>query len=357
MKKIDYIACIDSAGAPGVINKIKQTVSALNRIGHQAEAIFLDIRERKGYFKAYRKIFKSEADIVVIRSTLALPFFFTALLFKRLQGKKVLIDVPTPNITFDNELRISKAGLFWKITRRLLLRAAFPWALYPATKVFQYAKDSAYFSFGLQRKTMLIANGIDVSAIPVRTFAENPSTTDFVIIGVGSLATWHGFDRVIRGMATYYKKCPNGINVRFFVVGNGDIRGVWQKKAEDLGISRHVVFTGLQTGAALDELFEQASVAVASLGLFRKGISMASDLKSREYSARGMPFIASGHDIDFDPAPEFLYKVDNSDDEVSIEKLLKWHAELQKKNITPDVIRNYAANHLDFSVKAKDFLD
>lgn len=93
-------------------------------------------------------------------------------------------------------------------------------------------------------------------------------------------------------------------------------------------------------------------MAVSSLALFRKNLKRASDLKSREYTARGIPFIAVKGDLDFDPTPNFVYQVDNNNSEVDITDLLNWYKDLK---FTPLDIRKYCIDVLDFNNKIYDY--
>lgn len=206
----------------------------------------------------------------------------------------------------------------------------------------------------MQRKTRLVGNGINVDLVPLKKTAAWPAK-EFVLIGVGSLSDWHGFDRVIRGISNFKRTSSSGLNVRFLVVGDGAARKEWEKLARELNVTDSVIFLGPQTGAGLDICFDQAHVAVASLGLYRKGLSMASDLKSREYAARGMPFLAGGDDIDFQPAPPFVLKVANRNEDVSIQGILAWYERIEHLQDAM-TIRDYAQKHLDFKVKIKDYL-
>ena len=46
----------------------------------------------------------------------------------------------------------------------------------------------------------------------------NDTSKELNLIGVAEIHRWHGFDRLIRGLADYYSKPKNYI-VRFHVVG------------------------------------------------------------------------------------------------------------------------------------------
>lgn len=353
---ISYFAMVDSAHSLGVKQKISNIVESFAAINWEAEKQIFEMSGQKVYINFARALFRCRADVLIIRNSLAMPMFFWVILLKRLQGSSVIIDIPTPLTTLIQEILSSKLSWTFKLSRVVIVYLSFPWSLYPASRVLQYADESRFFRLGLRKKSKLVANGINVRKIRERESSFLP-VNEFVLIAVGTLADWHGFDRVVRGIATYRKLHPASAPVRLFVVGEGSARGSWESLAAELGVTDWVKFYGSKTGVELDDLFDQAHVALASLGLYRKGLKMASDLKSREYSARGIPFVAAGEDIDFLPIPSFVHRVENTNTEVSIQKILNWYEELEATQISPEHIRGYAFKHLDFGVKIMNFIE
>lgn len=357
--RIVYLARIDRGILPGIYNKVKQTTEAFNEMGFDArlvtgEGVGSVINVWKPMWAIFFEIVRCRADILIVRIDIFMPLWALGLLWRRIGGCKIIAEVPTPVGNWVNEIKINEGSTkIRRIVKQLLVYLSFPWALYPAHKIIQYAPESRYFSYGLRKKTLLVANGIDVKNFPKRVNLPQPPEEKFVMIGVASFARWHGFDRVIRGIAEFLRKYPEGkVAPLFIIVGDGPIRSAWEKLCVDLQITSYVHFTGFKTGSDLDALFEKAHIAISSLGLYDVQLQMASTLKSREYTARGIPFVKTGGDIDFDPLPAFVYEVENNSSAVDVEKLIYWYEGLRYDQSISGLIRTYAKENLSFSVKA-----
>ena len=92
-------------------------------------------------------------------------------------------------------------------------------------------------------------------------------------------------------MGEYYKNGGTREAV-FHLVGDGSELPLYKKLVEEYGLERRVRFYGFLSGEPLSQVYNRADIAVSCLGMYRKGMDRESSLKSREYSARGLPIIA-----------------------------------------------------------------
>jgi glycosyltransferase involved in cell wall biosynthesis len=362
MAKIYYFARINPVGAPGIYKKLIQTVAALEKSGHQSELIVANgegglMKALPSVMSLLTKLVKVKADVVIIRNDILMPLLSVGMIIQRIRGTRVVVDVPTPITNWINEINLSKhKSLLWRLRRTLLIRSSFPWSLWPASKVIQYAKESMFFSFGIRNKSLLSGNGIDIEGIPLRKFSYNVDHRKLVLIGVAALADWHGYDRVIRGIAEFMSANKTGTNVYFYIVGDGPVKADLEKLSYKLGIESNIKFFGFLDGKKLDEIYDISDMAVASLGLYRVGLKEASSLKSREYIARGLPIINSGRDVDFDPPPYFVFQVKNNSSNINIQDLILWHKSLNCDLDFGSHLRNYAKDRLSFHSKIKSLI-
>lgn len=199
-----------------------------------------------------------------------------------------------------------------------------------------------------------ISNGIDLEMIPARNRKPDPNAVH--ILALASMSYWHGYDRLIRSLAEY--KGPH--NVKIHMVGGNDGGSIpeWKALTEELGLQDQVVFHGSKSGPELDEMFDLCDVGVNSLGMYRKNFSVTSELKSREYAARGLPFICSVDDPALEHTDEPLWlRVPNDDSIPDMEKILDFALAMRQDEACVEKLRSYAGTHLTWEAQYRQVFD
>ncbi len=195
--------------------------------------------------------------------------------------------------------------------------------------------------------TIKLQNGFDFSAMTINH--SEPSKDTLHLLEVSTTAFWHGYDRVIAGLQQYYQNGGN-VNVVFHMVGQ-PLENLLEM-TEQYGLSEHVIFHGSQSGEALDAIYETCLVGIDVLGGHRKNYPVSSSLKSREYSAKGLPVVTSSP-IDFmeeDYPHQLLVPYDDSP--LDIQSVIDFAENIFSKSSVQDVrakIRAYAAAKCDMS--------
>ena len=197
------------------------------------------------------------------------------------------------------------------------------------------------------QRTICISNGIDLDSIPL----HNPvRQKDIHLIAVAEIHYWHGFDRLVAGLGEYYKNNPNGRKVYFHVVGWEDDRGTTsngyltvKEMAKKYNIEQYVINHGKLFGEQLDEVFNQCVFAIGSLGRHRSGITNIKTLKNREYAARGISFIYSEMDSDFENMP-YIIKAPADESPINVQEIICY---IDNHDINPAEIRK-TVEHLSW---------
>ncbi|MBO4726822.1 MAG: glycosyltransferase [Spirochaetaceae bacterium] len=184
---------------------------------------------------------------------------------------------------------------------------------------------------------------------------ENLQATDEIhMVGVALVASWHGYDRIIRGLKEYYNG-NNKMKVYFHIVGEGPEIKNLKKMVLDYNISSYVIFEGKQFGEKLDYLYNKAHIAIGSLAPYRKGIYSGNSLKTREYCSKGIPFVMAKGEPLFDNY-EYTYVVPNDDSIINIQEICKYVYKIDYSNVSLKM-REYAKEHLDWKTFVESILE
>jgi glycosyltransferase involved in cell wall biosynthesis len=257
---------------------------------------------------------------------------FNIRLFKRLQADDIKSVMEVPTYPYDGEfatlpLKYRIEHIFDKMFRCKL-------ASY-MDAIVTFTDEQEIFG----QRTICISNGVDFDSIPLHK--PIAVTNEIHLIGVAEVHPWHGFDRLIKGLGEYYRQQPvansNKPDVFFHVVGgvSESMMRDFQAIIHQFGIEQYVVFHGKLFGDELTAVFNQCQFAIGSLARHRSGITRIKTLKNREYAARGIPFIYSEEDSDFDQQP-YVLKAPADDSPVEICQILDF---LNRSSMSPDDIR------------------
>ena len=118
------------------------------------------------------------------------------------------------------------------------------------------------------------------------------------------------------------------------------------------GIEDKIIFHGQLFGEALDKVFNQCCFAIGSLGRHRSGITVIKTLKNREYATRGVPFIYSEQDSDFDDKP-YVLKAKPDETPIDVLQILNF---VDHFKMSPAEIR-HSVEHLSWKIQMRTVVD
>lgn len=203
-----------------------------------------------------------------------------------------------------------------------------------------------------------LINGVDVGSFSPRKTRESDGIIK--ICCVAKFSPWHGYERIIRGMSDYYKT-NHKIEVKLIMVGTGVETNNYKQLVESLKLEKYVDFRGQLTGLALDSIYDECDIGCCSLGRYKSGIEMTSELKSREFMAKGMPMIC-GCKIDVLEGKEYPYAIffPNDGSDIDIEMVVdRYNNMIGEKNIIEvvDDIRRFAQEYIDINSTFQPIVD
>lgn len=202
--------------------------------------------------------------------------------------------------------------------------------------------------------TLKTDNGVATETLPV---LPCPEMTDTIrLIGVANLSFWHGYDRVISGLAAYNQP-KNGPRIVFDIAGSGAERSRLEGQVRTAGLDGVVTFLGPLHGEALQDRMEQAHIGISSVGMHRLDVD-TSNIKSREFCARGLPFVIGYPDRDFGQNLAFVHHISAEDTPLDIAGLIAWYSALRQEHPGfSALMRQHAETHLTWHAKMAPVVD
>ena len=258
--------------------------------------------------------------------------------FKKLKQSGIHSVIEIPTYPYDHELSM----LPFEHKVRLLIDMLYRKQLAKQTNaIVTFSEEKIIYG----QRTINISNGVDLDAIPLHKDIDH--SKELHIIAVAEVHPWHGYDRFIEGLGLYYQvDRHNKYPIYFHIVGD-----VWDSEMygtkyapgfapliKQYDIEDYVFFHGKLFGEELNKVFDICSFAVGSLARHRSGITKIKTLKNREYACRGIPFIYSEEDSDFELQP-YIIKASPDESPINIEEIvtfLKNHL-FQSKEIRKSV--------------------
>lgn len=333
----------------GVLNKVINTIKALQDKNVNANYKIIDSLGLDGIFKMISEIWNLKVDILVLRSTgYSMFMLIPVLFFFKCKGKKIVLDIPTPNQTCLLETKGNTSNPLLIVIKYIGFYFSFPIVNFIVDRILQYAPESWWFSLGAKNKMKLTTNCIRVKDI---SYKENTFSDKNVIslIAVANIANWHGYDRILKGLASYKPKFSRDFVIE--IVGDGVEKNKLEKLVSTLSLNEKVTFHGFQKGKELEKLYDDADIGIGSLAIHRKGLEYASELKLREYGAIGLPMILAAQDPVFNEKLMFVHKVPLSEKCIDFYKLNKWVDDLILNKASSKEIRDYTQASADFAFK------
>ncbi len=373
---LKYLIITDDNPQSGVLKKARYQVDALNDLGMKSELVIITQEVRKQeesgpvryvYFeKLAEKSLMSRLwrakKIRTIISDIITTMDKSDILYYRAFGSLMLSYIP---ITFFRPFRRCRIisehnsiefrellleGSYGAVIRNLVLGnfiiGQSDGIVGVTEEITSYWKRRLFYR-AIPHVT--IPNGFFVTSVPVRKL---PSYTpqELHVLFVGNVSRWHGLDRFIQGVAAYH----GPVHVNLHIVGDGDELENMKTLTHTLAVTRSVHFHGFLGGPDLDKVFDRYHIAMGSLGIHRNGLKQASALKVREYCSRGIPFMISNDDPDFPATFPYSLPLPPDDTPISMDTVIGFYHAVYAHQSHPGEMREFAEEHLDWSVKMKN---
>ncbi len=199
--------------------------------------------------------------------------------------------------------------------------------------------------------TQTIPNGVDVDCIKKTGSAAFDETGLHLAFVASTLQPWHGLDRITRGLALYEGEMP----IHLHLVG-----AIPEDAVRNTNPLVKTRFHGILDRSAMDRVLLKMHLGISSLAIFRNRMKEACVLKSREYMARGLPFVYAYDDPGIPEDFPCCLKIEATESPVLLARLIDFARQMETRKKTGDVpglMRETARKHMDWKPKMQAMHD
>lgn len=341
MNKVYYIDVTqaDKMGT-GIAYKIYKQINIMEENGFDVNEICL--KRKMGVIDRYtsklpfinKRINLKDINIIEDNSIIYIRYFLTDIwLYRKLRSLKqnnenLIILVEFPTYPYDSEYKKFHPYILKDKIWRNRLKSIVDYAI-------TFSDDKSIYGI----PSINISNGVDIKKIKCRSYKAH---TGINLVAVAKFAPWHGFDRVIEGLAKYYSENKYPTEIAIYIVGYGDdkIKNEYRELINKYGLEGHIFLTGEKSGSELDDIYDQCDIAIDSLGRHRSQVTYNSSLKGKEYMAKGFPII-SGVKTELDNYNDYKYymRVPADDSPVDFFRVVEFFDMIYSNNQVDNVIR------------------
>lgn len=186
------------------------------------------------------------------------------------------------------------------------------------------------------RPTLQMDNCINIQQYPLKSRSGFNSKCNMIF--VAHEIPCHGIDILLLSMYKYFKN--NGDKCRFHLNLVGNMLPSTKEYIKKYKLEEFVTLHGVKVGKELDELFEHNDIGIGVLAPHRVNSKLGTGLKTKEYMARGIPFIISGNCIKYENDSRFCLMLPYGSEHIDLDLVYKFYDENVVKHDYREMMRN-----------------
>lgn len=327
-----FVANIEFKNNQGISKKISAQAAAMSTIDKMCILIckqkgktvvltytnghYIKSENFKQDFLTYAKdaISKGDSKKIYVRHMVPSSKLILLLKLAHKKGKTIFYEIPTYPY-YGEQIKNAKNKI--RTGTRLFIDSVFWPIIYKYITKLLVVKSRS--NIRMYKKMQAVTNGVDIKSIVTKRIDANIGNT-IRLIGVGSIYKYHGYDRLIEGLANY-SKTDSDIRVEFHIVGKSIEIDNLKKLAYNYGLDC-VFFHGLKTTNELNAMFDDYQIGVGCLSLFRRNADIDTTIKVIEYYSRGITVLSSGKVPLIEGREQCVIKVPNDNSAINVKSIL-----------------------------------
>lgn len=193
--------------------------------------------------------------------------------------------------------------------------------------------------------------GVDVQNIVPHEYSGDKNELN--LISVANENSYHAYDRVINSLYEYIKR--NGqVSTKVHLVGT--ISDESKRLIEKYELSDYVILYGKKSGKELDCIYDSCNVGLGPFGQHRVGGKKDTGLKTKEYFAKGLPYIYSGEEPTVPDGYPYIMKFPSDESPIDFDTVWAFYQSFVDDDNVIDKMRQFAMDNYSWNTIMRDVL-
>jgi glycosyltransferase involved in cell wall biosynthesis len=201
-------------------------------------------------------------------------------------------------------------------------------------------------------KALSFENGVVVNNFRPHSYIGSKNEIHF--ISVGNEMDYHGYDRIVKSIHEYYKNNGNLI-IKLHLVGV--VKKQTKELVDKLKLQDIVFFYGKKYGKELEDIYDQCNIGVGPLAQYRIGGKKVTGLKTKEYFAKGIPYIFSGGELLLSDSYPYVMKIPDNDEYIDMNKVIKFYNSIKSDKHLVANMRKFAKENFSWDTCMKRIIN
>ena len=191
--------------------------------------------------------------------------------------------------------------------------------------------------------TFEIENTLTVDNFKIKDYL--PLENKFILINIAFENKTHGLDRLLRGVSNYIKNKEGSYEIEVLLIG--EYLKTTYSLVDKLELKKVVKFIGKKSKNEIDSYVDNSHFAIGSLGNHRVDSFYGSALKTKEYIARGIPFVYGWNEKVLERF-SYALKLPLNDNDIEINKIIDFYKSIENKNLSEEIHKYLLKNNLSW---------
>ena len=118
-----------------------------------------------------------------------------------------------------------------------------------------------------------------------------------------------------------------------------------KRLAMELGLEERIHFHGKMYGEELDKIYNNSDIGIGALAHHRVGMYSGSSLKTKEYFAKGLPFIYGWKEPAFDSTYPYALQIELCEEPLDMNLVIDFHNRIKDDDKMLDNMRQFAKDN------------